>query len=259
MAKTARLDLILPDWPAPATVRALATGRGGGVSLGAYSSLNLGDHVGDQAAHVAENRALLCRRAGIPAEPRWLRQVHGNAVAGPGAAPVEADAMLASEPHVVCAVLTADCLPVLLCDEAGRFVAAAHAGWRGIKAGILEATVARLRAAGAGELMAWLGPSISAPAYEVGAEVHEEFLAADPHTEGFTANSRGRWQMDLPGIARRLLRELGVAAVYGGTACTYHDPARFFSYRRDGTTGRQATLIWLDPVESGPRGPMNRE
>jgi YfiH family protein len=248
VAETARLDLIAPDWPAPPAVRALATGRAGGTSRGIYASLNLGDHVGDEPARVAANRERLRRLAGLPAEPRWLRQVHGNAVAAAEAAAPEADAMVTREPRVVCAVLTADCLPVLLCDEAGRHVAAAHAGWRGLQAGILEATVARLRAAGAGELIAWLGPAISARAYEVGAELREAFLGTDPGAgEGFAPNARGRWQMDLPGIARRRLLALGVAAVYGGTLCTHGDAARFFSHRRDGTTGRQATLIWLEP------------
>jgi YfiH family protein len=253
VAEAARLDLIEPDWPAPPSVRALATGRAGGVSLGAYASLNLGDHVGDAPAHVAANRALLRRVAGLPAEPEWLRQVHGNTVARAGAGSAQADAIVTSEPCVVCAVLTADCLPVLFCDETGRHVAAAHAGWRGLTAGILEATVAQLRAGGAGKLLAWLGPAISAPAYEVGGEVRDELLGTDPRAaEGFTPNAPGRWQMDLPGIAKRRLLGLGVAAVYGGTACTYDDPVRFFSYRRDGVTGRQATLIWLNPGAGTP-------
>lgn len=248
MAETAPLDLIRPDWPAPASVHAFATGRAGGVSGGPFASLNLGDHVGDDPASVVANRERLRCLAGLPAEPRWLRQVHGATVATPEAPPAEADAMFTQQPDVVCVVLTADCLPVLLCDTAGRHAAAAHAGWRGLAAGIIEATVKRLRAAGAGELIAWLGPAISAAAYEVGPEVRDALLSADPAAgAGFTRNARGRWQMDLPGLARRRLRALGIAASYGGELCTHGEPGRFFSHRRDGATGRQATLIWLGP------------
>lgn len=228
----------------------MATTRPGGVSTGAFASLNLGDHVGDAPAAVAANRRRLAVALGLPVEPLWLRQVHGTqvadaAVAAPGA---QADASVAAVPGMVCAVLTADCLPVLFCDEAGTRIAAAHAGWRGLAAGVLEATVAALEASGAraDHLLAWIGPAISAAAYEVGDEVRDAFLSADPQAvSGFTANARGRWQLDLPALARQRLTAVGISRVYGGDLCTHGDPQRFFSHRRDGHCGRQATLIWL--------------
>ena len=251
MATACRLELIAPQWPAPAGVRAVATTRGGGVSTGSFASLNLGDHVGDDPAAVTANRQRLGMTLEFQSEPRWLRQVHSAQVvrAEQLRAMPEADAIIASTTGLTCAVLTADCLPVLLCDDTGGHVAAAHAGWRGLAAGILEATVAGLGAAGVApsRLLAWLGPAISGAAYEVGTEVREVVLASDPGAAvGFAANARGRWQMDLPGLARRRLATLGVQRVYGGELCTHGDPARFFSHRRDGSCGRQATLIWME-------------
>jgi len=244
------LALIRPDWPAPARVRAVATTRAGGVSRGAFATLNLGLHVGDDPEAVRENRARLVAALGLAAGPLWLHQVHGTTVADAAtAAPVPvADAMVAGSAGLACVIMTADCLPVLFCNAAGTVVAAAHAGWRGLAAGVLEATVAALadRGAAATTLMAWIGPAISAPAYEVGADVRAAFLAADPAAAaGFTPNARGRWQLDLPGLARQRLGSLGVGAIYGGDLCTATDPRRFFSHRRDGACGRQATLIWL--------------
>ncbi|WKZ13362.1 MAG: peptidoglycan editing factor PgeF [Gammaproteobacteria bacterium] len=244
------LALIRPDWPAPARVRAVATTRAGGVSRGAFATLNLGLHVGDDPEAVRENRARLVAALGLAAGPLWLHQVHGTTVADAAtAAPVPvADAMVAGSAGLACVIMTADCLPVLFCNAAGTVVAAAHAGWRGLAAGVLEATVAALadRGAAATTLMAWIGPAISAPAYEVGADVRAAFLAADPAAAaGFTPNARGRWQLDLPGLARQRLGSLGVGAIYGGDLCTATDPRRYFSHRRDGACGRQATLIWL--------------
>lgn len=244
------LALIRPDWPAPARVRAVATTRAGGVSRGAFATLNLGLHVGDDPEAVRENRARLVAALGLAAGPLWLHQVHGTTVADAAtAAPVPvADAMVAGSAGLACVIMTADCLPVLFCNAAGTVVAAAHAGWRGLAAGVLEATVAALadRGAAATTLMAWIGPAISAPAYEVGADVRAAFLAADPAAAaGFTPNARGRWQLDLPGLARQRLGSLGVGAIYGGDRCTATDPRRYFSHRRDGACGRQATLIWL--------------
>lgn len=244
------LALIRPDWPAPARVRAVATTRAGGVSRGAFATLNLGMHVGDDPEAVRENRARLVAALGLAAGPLWLHQVHGTTVADAAtAAPVPvADAMVAGSAGLACVIMTADCLPVLFCNAAGTAVAAAHAGWRGLAAGVLEATVAALadRGAAATTLMAWIGPAISAPAYEVGADVRAAFLAADPAAAaGFTPNARGRWQLDLPGLARQRLGSLGVGAIYGGDLCTATDPRRYFSHRRDGACGRQATLIWL--------------
>lgn len=247
----ATLELIRPEWPAPARVRAVATTRVGGASTGAYASLNLGAHVGDAPGAVRENRARLRAALGLGRAPLWLNQVHGITVADAATAALlpTADAMIARGPGAACVVMTADCLPVLFCNDAGTIVATAHAGWRGLATGVLEATLAALASAGAAPatVMAWIGPAISAPAYEVGADVRDAFLAADPAAAaGFTPNARGRWQLDLPAIARRRLATAGVHRVYGGDLCTARDPRRFFSYRRDGTCGRQATLVWLE-------------
>lgn len=239
------LDFILPDWPAPDRVRALQSTRWGGVSLGAYASLNLGDHVGDDPAAVAINRARMA--ALMPAEPLWLQQVHGVAVAAAESARSgdPADAAVACVPNRVCAVMTADCLPVLLCDRAGTVVAAAHAGWRGLCAGVLEATVAAMRRPGE-ELLAWLGPAIGPGAFEVGEEVRSAFVAADPAADqAFAARDGGKWLADIWMLARQRLAALGVNEVHGGGMCTVNEPERFFSYRRDGITGRMATCIWL--------------
>lgn len=237
---------ITPDWPAPEKVRALTSLRAGGVSRNEYAELNLALHVGDDAAAVRENRDRLMRAAGIPSEPCWLEQVHGAVAIDaddwqPG---VEADASCARYPGVVCAVLTADCLPVLLCARDGSAVAAIHAGWRGLAAGVIEATA---NALGGADLLAWLGPAIGPRSYEVGAGVRDVFLAADARAaEAFRPSPAGRWQADLYLLARLRLRMAGVNEVYGGGECTYTDAARFFSYRRDGRTGRMASLIWLD-------------
>ncbi len=241
------LELITPDWPAPATVRAAATTRAGGVSRGPWAGLNLGEHVGDDAAAVRTNRAQLIEALGLARAPAWLEQVHGCgvAVAEAVAAPVAADAAVARTPGHACVVMTADCLPVLLCDRAGRVVAAAHAGWRGLAGGVLAATVARMGVPAA-ELIAWLGPAIGPDAFEVGPEVRDAFLARDPaHAEAFRAGRGDRWLADLYALARCELARLGVRAVHGGGECTYTDAGRFYSYRREPTTGRMATLIWL--------------
>lgn len=243
---------IVPEWPAPPRVRSLITTRHGGVSAGVYAGLNLGDHVGDDPALVAQNRAVL--RAVLPAEPAWLRQVHGVAVADADASagPVEADASTARRPGVVCAVLTADCLPVLLCDDAGSVVAAAHAGWRGLAAGVIEQTV-RSMGVDPASLMAYLGPAIGPAAFEVGDEVRQVFVAADPAAQqAFTPSTQHsalgteKWLADIYLLARQRLQHLGVERVGGGGYCTHGDPQRFYSYRRDGATGRMASLIWLD-------------
>lgn len=236
------MDLILPTWPAPRNVRACTTTRDGGVSLAPYASLNLGDHVGDDPAAVSENRARLRRALELPAEPLWLTQVHGIAVAaGQGGC---ADASVAFGPGTVCTVMTADCLPLLLCDRAGTVVAAVHAGWRGLLAGVIEAAVSRLHVPGA-ELLAWLGPAIGPLAFEVGEEVRAAFVAEDAAAAAaFQPAPGGRWLADIYALARLRLARCGVTAVYGGELCTFSDP-RFYSYRRDGVTGRMASLIWL--------------
>ncbi|MDR1854794.1 MAG: peptidoglycan editing factor PgeF [Azoarcus sp.] len=241
-------NLIVPDWPAPSDVRALVTTRLGGVSQPPYDSFNLGQHVGDDPDAVAANRARLRRY--LPSEPRWLEQVHGVDIATDDAAeqgkPVCADAAVARRAGAVCVVMTADCLPVLFCDEAGTVVAAAHAGWRGLAAGVLEATLARMNVAPA-RALAWLGPAIGPKAFEVGDEVRATFLADDPGAQNaFVAREQaGKWLADLFSLARRRLQRAGVERIFGGGVCTFSDAKRFFSYRRDGKTGRFASLIWL--------------
>ncbi len=238
------------DWPAPAGVRTVSTLRQGGVRWAPYASLNLGDHVGDTASCVAENRRRLAAAAALPSEPVWLKQVHGAKVADldglthPSA--TEADACLARGPGRVCAILTADCLPILLAAESGSLIAAAHAGWRGLAGGVIEATVQALKVAPA-RLMAWLGPAIGPEHFEVGAEVREALLQGDAGAAAaFEPNARGRFMADLAQLARRRLATLGVERIYGGGQCTHAGTDRYFSHRRDGVTGRQATLIWLD-------------
>lgn len=240
-----RMDWIEADWPAPPQVRALTTTRIGGVSNGRWAGLNLAAHVDDDPAAVAANRRLLREALALPAEPRWLEQVHGTCAVDAAGPACRADASFSDRPGVVCAVLTADCLPVLLCDRAGTRVAAAHAGWRGLVGGVLESTVAALGPDPA-RLLAWLGPAIGPAAFEVGEEVRAVFLAADPGAApAFRPSSDGRWLADLYTLARRRLEAAGVGGVYGGTWCTYGDAARFYSYRRDGVTGRMGSLIWL--------------
>ena len=247
---------VLPDWPAPAGIRALSTHRTGGASAGPFASLNLGDHVGDVPAMVAENRRRLAAAAGLPAEPLWLRQIHAANVANLDVASgptVPADAAFTRRRGRVCAILTADCLPVLLTAETGEWVAAAHAGWRGLAAGVIEATVAAVRgAAGVADpppakVLAWLGPAIGPRHFEVGAEVREALLAGDAGAEGaFVPNARGRFMADLAQLVRRRLAALGIDGIYGGNECTFEDAEHYFSHRRDGVTGRQATLIWRE-------------
>ena len=237
---------IVPDWPAPPGVRALITTRAGGVSRGAYAGLNLGLNSGDEAAAVARNRAAL--RQWLPAEPLWLRQVHGTSVveADSVEGSPEADAAIARRPRRVCAVLSADCLPLLLCDEAGSIVAAVHAGWRGLCSGVIEQTL-RAMDRPPQALLAYLGPAIGPAAYEVGAEVREAFLAADAQSEeAFAPGRPGKFHADLYALARRRLARSGVSRIYGGGYCTYTERERFYSYRRDGATGRMASLIWIE-------------
>lgn len=235
---------IRPDWPAPAHVKSLMTTRMGGVSQGLHISLNLGSHVQDDAAAVAANRAQL--RLMLPAEPIWLNQVHGTRVLQADAVigVPDADASYTRHPGVVCTVLTADCLPVLFCARDGSIVAAAHAGWRGLAAGVLETTLAAMQVPPA-EVMAWMGAAIGPDAFEVGAEVRETFIASHPQSVAAFKPQAQKWLADIYTLARIRLNAYGVTAVYGGGWCTYTDAARFYSYRRDGVTGRMATLIWL--------------
>lgn len=262
--------LLVPDWPAPTHVRALSTTRRGGVSVGrnglaggGAGGLNLGSHVGDDPQAVAENRRRLA--SVLPAQPYWLEQVHGCAVVGVGTAddggaprfPPRADASIADRPGQVCAIMTADCLPVLLCDRAGTVVGAAHAGWRGLCAGVLEATLSGMAERARDrdpEWLAWLGPAIGPDAFEVGADVRDAFLSqALPHERAETdaafrplgAGEGSKYLADLYALARLRLRRAGCHQIHGGDACTVSDADRFYSYRRDGVTGRMASLIWV--------------
>jgi polyphenol oxidase len=248
----AAVEILTPQWPAPPGVHAAFTLRGGGVSAAPFDSLNLGEHVGDAATAVSENRQRVRSALRLPAEPAWLKQVHGTRVIDldelevPAAAPASADAALARRPGRVCVVQVADCLPVLIAARDGSAVAAAHAGWRGLAAGVLEAAVRALGVPAQG-LIAWLGPGIGATHFEVGEEVREAFLGLDAAAgAAFVPNARGRWQCDLARLARQRLSALGLHALFGGELCTYADPARFYSYRRDGRCGRSAALIWLE-------------
>lgn len=238
-------DLFSPDWPAPANVRSLQTRRGGGVSQPPWDSFNLGDHVGDAPEDVARNRQLLCDL--LPTAPCWLKQVHGVKVVDATIAPpgIEADASFCRQSGAVCVIMTADCLPVLFCDRAGTIVAAAHAGWRGLLDGVLEATVAAMQVA-PGDIMAWLGPAIGPGNFEVGAEVRTAFVArSELAAAAFAEGGNGRFMADLGMLARQRLNSVGVSAIFGGGHCTVDGAAGFFSYRRDGVTGRMASLIWL--------------
>jgi len=242
-------EWIIPRWPAPERVRAVSTTRHGGTSRPPYDALNLAEHVGDEAGAVAANRRQLVQAMQLPAMPAWLQQVHGvKAVDAAGVtAPVAADAAYALEPGVVCAVLTADCLPVLLCHRGGRAVAAAHAGWRGLAAGVIEQTIAAMPVPG-GELMAWLGPAIGPDAFEVGDEVRQTFLAqASEDAAAFRQRDAERWLADIYTLARQRLQRLGVGYIGGGAYCTLSQAALFYSYRREGVTGRMASLIWIEP------------
>jgi len=253
-------DWIVPDWPAPPSVRALVTTRGGldgggsPVPTGPYGNFNLATHVGDDPLAVAANRQRLrLSLPGLPGDPLWLNQVHGSQVLTAEnhrhGVESEADACVARSPGLVCAVLSADCLPLLLCDANGGVVAGAHAGWRGLAAGVIEASVAAMRAEPA-DLLAWLGPAIGPGAFEVGDEVRAAFCRHDPRAaEAFVAHGPGKWLCDLYRLARQRLATLGVRQVYGGDRCTFSEPQHFYSFRRDGVTGRMASLIWLERRE----------
>ena len=241
-------DWIVPDWPAPRGVRAFVTTRAGGVSRGEFASMNLGLSSGDEPANVERNRAVV--RAELPSNPVYLVQVHGTDVTdldrvAAGERP-RADAAVTAERGRAAAVLIADCMPLLLCDRAGRRVVAAHAGWRGMAAGVIENAVASLQAPPA-EAIAWMGPTIGPDAFEVGPEVREAFLAVDPEAQGaFRAHAAGKYMADLYTLARRRLTRIGVTQVHGGGFCTFHEGERFFSYRRVKASGRMGAFVWME-------------
>lgn len=238
-------DWLIPDWPAPAAIKSCVTTRSGGASLAPFDSFNLGDHVGDDLEAVAANRSKLTSHLDI--QPAWLSQVHGIAVAHADPAHViEADASWTSTPGVACTIMTADCLPALFCTRDGTRVAAAHAGWRGLAAGVLEASADSLRVAPE-QVLVWLGPAIGQPSFEVGGEVREAFISSHPDTaQAFKPSvNAGRFMADIYTLARLRLAAHGISSVYGGGLDTFTD-ARFFSYRRSARTGRFASLIWID-------------
>jgi len=239
------IPLVTPDWPAPPGVGACVTTRDGGTSLPPYASLNLATHVGDAPAAVARNRRRLAEALALPSPPRWLSQVHGTLCvdAATAADGVEADAAFATRAGVVCAILTADCLPVLLCDRDGTRVAAVHAGWRGLYGGVLAAAV-RALAVAPDTLLAWVGPGIGVDAYAVGASLRAQFIAQDATLGECFAQRGAAWHADLGAIAARQLAAAGLRTIHRHAACTFED-ARFYSYRRDGVTGRFASLIWI--------------
>ena len=243
-------DWIVPDWPAPTHVRAVVTTRSGGVSTGPYATFNLGYSTEDDADAVNANRERL--RALLPDEPRWLKQIHGARVlrAEDIADRPEADASVSATPGIVCAILVADCLPVLFTDRSGTFVAAAHAGWRGLAEGVIDNTIRTITRDGptARDLLAYIGPGIGPSAFEVGDDVYQAFTSRDGGAApAFRRTQAGKWLADLPALARLALARCGVEHVYGGDLCTYSDPARFYSYRRDQVTGRMGAFIWLAP------------
>lgn len=239
--------LIEPDWPAPDTVHAATSTRHGGVSSGVFDSLNLGTHVSDDPQRVAQNRQLLRSALQAPTEPRWLNQTHSTIVidaATVGSSPPEADAAWTNQNDVVCTVMTADCMPLLMCSADGEHLAACHAGWRGLANGIIENTLDTFPQA-AQDILIWLGPTIGPQAFEVGEDVVSAFTAwsAESHA-AFVQTHEDKWLADLYSLAKLRLRAKGFENIYGGEFCTYSDSERFFSYRRDGQTGRMASLIW---------------
>ena len=253
------MNVIRPTWPAPASIHALVTTRQGGVSFAPYDSLNLGDHVGDESARVIANRQLL--RKYLPAEPIWLKQTHSIQVSTPdsrsqfSSKPYEADAAVTNIPEEVLVIMTADCLPVLLSNDDGTVIGAAHAGWRGLCDGVLESTVSEMHKlsnqTSAINFMAWLGPAIGPESFEVGEDVVGRFQECGLHDMQHCflpiPNKPGKFLADLYQLARDRLKRVGVNSICGGDLCTVMDQEQFFSYRRDGVTGRFASLIWISP------------
>ena len=241
-----QLELLTPNWPAPISVRAYSTTRSGGRSQAPWDGLNLGNHVGDDPLTVKANRQQLSSWLNLPNPPLWLNQVHGTDVvpAAQAVAGMDGDGSYTDQAGLVCAVMTADCLPILLCDQTGSTVAALHAGWRGLLNGVLENGVSAMHRPPE-QLLAWIGPAIGPAHFEVGEEVHRAFTDADITAADAFVRHGERWLADLPSLARLRLRSAGVTAIFGGDVCTYSEQQRFFSFRRDGCTGRQASLIWL--------------
>lgn len=246
-----QLDFIQPNWPAPANVKSLQTTRVGGISVGPYSSLNLGAHVGDNHLFIDHNRQLLAPY--LPSSPVWINQVHGIAVinAASSKSLQDADASYSKLANVVCATMTADCLPVLLCDTKGTVVSAVHAGWRGLCDGVIEAAVHEM-AVPPSEVLVWLGPAIGPQSFEVGDDVRTQFITIDPNASLAFKPHADKWLCDIYLLAKQRLQRIGVSQIYGATInvefCTYSEVSRFYSFRRDDATGRMASLIWLESI-----------
>ena len=245
MRTLSKADFIIPDWPAPANVKAIQTTRLGGYSFAPYDSLNLGSHVQDDAFAVAKNRQLLSQY--LPSEPVWLNQVHGVEVidAANRLCVQDADASFSKNKNVVCVTMTADCLPILLCNQQGTAVSSIHAGWRSLCDGVIESTIKAMDFEPE-DLMAWLGPAIGPDTFEVGAEVRKAFIAKDNQAEQAFKASGDKWLGNLYLIAKQRLNKHGVVEIYGGGECTYSNASQYFSFRRDGVTGRMATMIWFE-------------
>ncbi|ORU89832.1 MAG: laccase [Cycloclasticus sp. symbiont of Poecilosclerida sp. M] len=244
----ARVEFLTPNWPAPQNIKAISTRRSGGFSHGPYAGLNLAKHVADDEVVVEQNRRALSQALRLPSEPVWLKQVHGIDVAEINAESAkstpQADASIARSSALVCAIMTADCLPIFLCNTQGTVVAAVHAGWRGLHAGVIENTVEKMGESK--DLMAWLGPAISPSCFEVGQEVKQAFTHKNTDMQSaFVQKENGQYLADLYALARTILIKSGVEKIYGGEQCTYNNPDKFFSYRRDAVTGRMASLIWM--------------
>jgi len=241
------IETITPDWPAPARVKACCTTRRGGHSEAPFDSLNLGLHVGDREVDVMRNRKRLREQLALPAEPSWIKQTHSiDVVTLENDARRDADAAVTRAPGYVAVVMTADCLPILLCNRQGSEVAAVHAGWRGLQAGIIQATLSAMQSPRS-DLLAWIGPGISQACFEVGDEVYAAFVDADSAAAAcFSANRPGHWLCDLGGIAASWLSALGVSRVARSPYCSYRDAELFYSYRRETVTGRMASLIWIN-------------
>ena len=247
MKKQPKVKVITPDWPAPASVRAFTTTRMGGSSLSPYESLNMALHVGDNRNHVERNRYTLKQHLELPAEPHWLKQEHGTRLLNLDQLVTdgEADGSFTGSTDKICAVMTADCLPVLMCSSIGDKVAALHAGWRGLAAGIIEKGV-KAMAVESVHILVWLGPAIGPENYEVGSDVFQAFTNRNPLANvAFTPSREGHWRVNLYQLARLEFADLGVRQIYGGNYCTFTDEVHFYSFRRDRTTGRMASLIWL--------------
>jgi len=241
--------MIYPDWPAPENIKAFSTTRQGGFSLSPYNSLNLGDHVGDDINTVNKNRAALLIQENLPESPRWLKQTHSTTVslASNWQQGDEADAMVSAYNNQICTIMTADCLPLLLCNQQGNKVAAIHAGWRGLSAGIIEKTLSHFSSP-CQEIMVWLGPAIGPSQFEVGTDVFTQFTAQSTSAHlAFQQIDSEHYLADIYLLAKQRLNALGITNIYGGEHCTVSDSTRFFSYRRDGMTGRMASMIWIDP------------